>query len=343
MDRPLVSIIVTNYNYCEYLDQSVNSALDQTYDNIEVVVVDDGSTDDSQRIIKGFGKRIKPVLKENGGHGSAANAGFAASSGDIIIFLDADDYLHSDTVEKVVKAWRPGTATVQYYLDLVDANGERLGERFPPFKLQNGDLKQVVLDCGYYPFAGTYASAYDRRVMDEIMPMPEDEWRAAIDYYHSHLCVFFGEVISLDESLASYRMHAVNESFERTGVTPEVLRKKMATHCAMLDAVARIGKRQGFTILEDLPLRTPHHVKHRLLSLRVDKANHPWPQDRPLALALAGIKASWKYKFHSLQKKIFVTFGFLAMAIVPLSLLKRGTNAIVLDNERSKTLTSIMR
>jgi len=343
MGRPLVSIIVTNYNYAPYLAQSIDSALGQTYDNVEVVVVDDGSTDNSKGIIEGYGERIKPVLKANGGHGSAVNAGFAASTGDIIIFLDADDLLYPGTIERVVEVWRPGIASLQYYLDLIDAEGKQLGERYPDYKLLNGDLKQLVLDCGYYPFAGTCASAYDRRVMEEIMPMPENEWRSAIDLYHSMTSVFYGEVMSLDEALACYRMHSVNESFDRTGVTPDVLRKRIATHRAMLDAIDRISQREGFTVPDDLPLRTPNFVKHRLLLLRIDKDNYPWPEDRPLALALAGIKATWRFKFHSLRKKTLVTFGFLVMALAPLSLLKRTTNAVVLENERTGLLFSLLK
>lgn len=343
MSRPLVSIIVTNYNYAAYLAQSIDSALGQTYDNVEVVVVDDGSSDNSKEIIEGYGDRVKPVLKANGGHGSAANAGFAASTGDIIIFLDADDLLYPHTVERVVEVWRPGIASLQYYLDLIDAEGKQLGERYPDYKLMNGDLKELVLDCGYYPFAGTCASAYDRNVMAEIMPMPESEWRSAIDLYHSMTSVFFGEIMSLDEALACYRMHTVNESFDRTGVTPDVLRKRIAVHRAMLEAIGRICAGQGITVPDDLPLRTPNYVKHRLLLLRVDKEGYPWPDNKPMALALAGIKATWRFPFHGLRKKILVTFGFLVMALAPLGMLKRVTNAAVLENERPGLLFSLLK
>ncbi len=90
-DRPLVSILINNYNYGKFLAEAFDSALAQTYDRCETIVVDDGSTDNSPEIIASYGDRIVPIFKTNGGQASAFNAGFAASSGDIICFLDADD------------------------------------------------------------------------------------------------------------------------------------------------------------------------------------------------------------------------------------------------------------
>src|SRR5260370_20477576 len=104
----LVSIIIPNYNYGRYLRIAIDSALAQTYVPVEVMVVDDGSTDNSRAVIESYSDRITPIVKANGGHGSALNAGYAASRGEIVIFLDADDELMPDAVEEVVKAWRPG-------------------------------------------------------------------------------------------------------------------------------------------------------------------------------------------------------------------------------------------
>src|SRR5215208_719446 len=87
---PLVSVLISNYNYEGFLREAVNSALNQTYPNVEVVVVDDGSTDNSREVIASYRERVVPVLKENGGQASACNAGFQVSRGEIAIFLDAD-------------------------------------------------------------------------------------------------------------------------------------------------------------------------------------------------------------------------------------------------------------
>src|SRR4051812_2571992 len=96
-----LSIIVSSFNYGRYLPQAIESALAQTH-KCEVIVVDDGSTDDSREIIRGYGDRLRAILKDNGGQASALNAGFAASTGDAIIFLDSDDMLAATCAETVL-------------------------------------------------------------------------------------------------------------------------------------------------------------------------------------------------------------------------------------------------
>ena len=84
-----VSIVIRNWNYGRFLSDAIDSALAQTHAATEVVVVDDGSTDDSREILALYGNQVRAVLKEqNGGEGSAVNAGFAAATGDIVLFLD---------------------------------------------------------------------------------------------------------------------------------------------------------------------------------------------------------------------------------------------------------------
>ena len=99
---PLASVVIVNYNYARFLGAAIDSGLAQSWPNVEVIVVDDGSTDDSRRIINTYGSRIHPIFKSNGGQASAANVGFAAAAGDVVILLDADDALLSDALSHVV-------------------------------------------------------------------------------------------------------------------------------------------------------------------------------------------------------------------------------------------------
>ncbi len=98
------TIIITSHNYGRFLRQCINSALEQTYPDTEVIVVDDGSVDESPQIIRSYGSRIIPVLKENGGQASAFNAGFKLSNGDFICFVDSDDVLLPTAMEKEGRA-----------------------------------------------------------------------------------------------------------------------------------------------------------------------------------------------------------------------------------------------
>src|SRR5215475_4449444 len=100
-----VSIIVNNYNYGRFLGEAIDSALAQTHTNTEVIVVDDGSTDNSREVIASYGGRIRSVLKSNGGQGSAFNAGVEASRGDVICMLDSDDFLAASKVSQIASAF----------------------------------------------------------------------------------------------------------------------------------------------------------------------------------------------------------------------------------------------
>ena len=94
--NPLVSVIIGNYNYGRFISEAIESALNQTYKNFELIVVDDGSTDNSREIIESYGDKLTAIFQENGGQGRAFNAGFAVSKGEIICFLDSDDYYYPE-------------------------------------------------------------------------------------------------------------------------------------------------------------------------------------------------------------------------------------------------------
>src|SRR5450755_4751250 len=98
-----VSIVINNYNYGEFLGRAVDSSLGQSYGNVEVVVVDDGSSDNSMAVLAAYAGAIKLVPQTNGGQGSAYNTGFRHASGAVIIFLDADDWLYPEAVAEVVQ------------------------------------------------------------------------------------------------------------------------------------------------------------------------------------------------------------------------------------------------
>src|SRR5688500_7068290 len=104
--RPRVSVVIPVYNGANYLAQAIDSALAQTYPDGEVVVVDDGSTDEraTERIARGYGHRIRYIRKENGGVATALNAGIEAMTGDYFSWLSHDDMYLPDKVALQVEA-----------------------------------------------------------------------------------------------------------------------------------------------------------------------------------------------------------------------------------------------
>ncbi|HSM57577.1 MAG TPA: glycosyltransferase, partial [Candidatus Sulfomarinibacteraceae bacterium] len=228
----LVSIVINNYNYGHFLRDAIDSALQQTYDPLEVIVVDDGSTDDSHAIIEAYGERIIPIFKENGGQASALNAGFARSQGEIVIFLDADDVLHTAIAEKVVAAYTdaPEAARVHYRLHVVSARGEQTGTYVPPayLPLAAGDLRErataLVNGTNWPPTSGNAFAAWS---LGRILPMPEEAYRTCADYYLLRANALCGPVAALDEVGGYYRLHADN-TFLRPELNVGEVRQQIA-------------------------------------------------------------------------------------------------------------------
>ncbi len=107
MDKPLVSIVIPVYNAAKYLERSIGSVRKQTYENLEIICVDDGSVDESLQMLNGYAAedpRIKVISKENGGSSSARNAGLKVATGKYIGFIDADDHIEEDMYMNLVYA-----------------------------------------------------------------------------------------------------------------------------------------------------------------------------------------------------------------------------------------------
>jgi glycosyltransferase involved in cell wall biosynthesis len=98
-DVPLISVVITTYNYATFLPKAVRSVLNQTYPNVELIIIDDGSEDKTSDIIEDSWN-VKYFFQENKGLSAARNVGFEKSSGTYIVFLDADDWFLPDALEK---------------------------------------------------------------------------------------------------------------------------------------------------------------------------------------------------------------------------------------------------
>ncbi len=217
---PLASIIITtNYNYARFLPAAIESALVQTYSNTEVSVVDDGSTDASRQVIAGYGDRVIPVLKKNGGQTSAFNAGFAASHGQIICFLDSDDLLLPTALEAASGFLRDRRVTkVHWPLWVIDEQGRRTGELEPPRPLDGGDLRELAIREGpaAYTSVPTTGNAFARSFLEQVFPLPEAEHRNAPAGYLKALAPIFGTIEVLPEPQGYYRVHGANLYASRT-------------------------------------------------------------------------------------------------------------------------------
>ena len=103
VSSPLVSVVIASYNRAQFVEDAIRSVQNQTLDDIEIIVVDDGSTDSTHNILNNFGKSINVINQLNQGRSSARNTGVNNSKGDYIAFLDSDDTWLDDKLDKFPK------------------------------------------------------------------------------------------------------------------------------------------------------------------------------------------------------------------------------------------------
>jgi glycosyltransferase involved in cell wall biosynthesis len=340
-----VSIIINNYNYGRYLSQAIDSALNQTYPNTEVIVVDDGSTDDSQQVIASYGDRISPLLKQNGGQASALNAGFIISRGEIVIFLDADDYLLPNTVEQVVAVWQPHVAKVQYRLKMVDGVGKFLWLH-PPAELpfDPEEVLPILLESGQYNTTITSGNAFSRSTLTQVLPIPEAEFRICADGYLVTLAPFYGQVVSIDQPLGINRIHGSNFwAISGEAIPVERLRKSIQHDLQKYQFLTTKATELGYKITHKLGSRDYIHLKERLASLRLDWQNHPFPDDFPLDLARQGYWAIWKYTKFPWKKKLILSTWFIWVGVMPKPLAQPAIAWLLNSRTRPKTIDWLLK
>jgi GT2 family glycosyltransferase len=212
--NPLVTVLIDNYNYEQYLALAIDSALGQTYPFVEVIVVDDGSKDNSRAVIESYGDRIKSVFKVNGGQGSAFNAGLPEITGEIVCLLDADDVFVPDKLEKVVSLFQsmPGVDWVFHALQDVNAVGDAI-EVSPvhgSFETQVLDLRGMIRQGQELPYLPpTSALCFRRSLLQQILPMPE-ALRISSDNFLCLSAAFLGQGYLYGQALSQYRIHGKN-------------------------------------------------------------------------------------------------------------------------------------
>jgi glycosyltransferase involved in cell wall biosynthesis len=168
--RNTVSVIIPNFNYGQYLSEAIDSVLNQTHQDIEVLVVDDGSTDDSSSILKSYGTEIRVIYQKNSGQSVARNRGILESRGEIVAFLDADDYWEHDKIQKQLELFG-GNRLAVYSSIFVEQNQDQeivmaemrglLLDKFysrPGFQLITGGESSLLLQKSIIAKAGLFNS-----------------------------------------------------------------------------------------------------------------------------------------------------------------------------------------
>ena len=213
MTTPLVSVLVNTYNHERFIVQALQSVLDQNFpaDQMEIIVVDDGSTDSTPQIMQTFLPRIRYIRKQNGGQVSAFNAAFAEARGNILAFLDGDDWWAPDKLSAVVAAFdaHPAIACVGHSYYEVDENGRIVSTMIPSrdyLSLENPHLAQLSQPSRV--FLGTSRFTIRRAALEKTLPVPA-ELPFFDNFIFSQAIAISGAVL-LQKPLCYYRLHSRN-------------------------------------------------------------------------------------------------------------------------------------
>lgn len=241
--RPLgVSIIIPNFNYARFLREAIDSALAQTHELVQVIVVDDGSTDESRAVIEGYGERVAAIHQANAGQTEACLRGLALVRHEIVLFLDSDDRLLPEAAAVIAGEWSPALAKLQYQLQTIDAAGRPIGSPWPKFasQLDGATVRGELLRTGGYHAPPTSGNAYARRFLEAAAPLGGHRF---VDLVLNTVAPLYGETCILHRVLAEYRSHGANNGAaaivdaERFARFAENERQKVAileTHCRRL-------------------------------------------------------------------------------------------------------------
>jgi glycosyltransferase involved in cell wall biosynthesis len=214
--QPLFSVLVRNYNYAQYIGTALQSVLDQTYGNFEVIVCDDGSTDNSRDVVQEYVRkdpRVRLIGQDNRGVASAANTAYENSRGELIALLDADDVFKPSKLERALAEFQnnPRSGLCVNPVLPVSPLGQPLGPPFPAGFQGGWTGPEKLRAGGCTVFPPSSGLTLRREVATELFPIPV-VLTAMEDFFLAGTAQFFTEISVAPEALTVYRVHKTTHS-----------------------------------------------------------------------------------------------------------------------------------
>lgn len=240
MSRPFVTVLIDTYNHEPFIEDAINSVLVQEFpaSETEILVVDDGSTDRTSDLVRKFAPRVRLLRKVNGGQASAFNAGIREARGEVVAFLDGDDWWAPGKLAAVagVFAAEAGVGLVGHGITHVYPDGRQhteLPREISRFRITSA--ADAGMFCMRRGFLGTSRMAYRTELLRRIGPVPEALTFEADEYLFS-IAAFFADVMILRESFTFYRLHDRN-LFQLANGSAEGIRKKQQVLAALAQSL----------------------------------------------------------------------------------------------------------
>lgn len=216
----LASVLINNYNYGRYLEHCIESVLQQTYREIEIIVYDDGSTDGSLDVLNKYKDQITLIQKVNYGKTpninqmNAVHQAFLKSNGDVIFLLDSDDAFHNRKIEEVMNVLYeyPNIDTVQHPMSEMDGEGQVLDVVRPVIKQVTNYINYIASTSSlFHLFVPTSGLVFRRSLLEKLLPLKEDNLSTiCVDTRLMLHSALIGKIKTLNEPYAYYRIHGSN-------------------------------------------------------------------------------------------------------------------------------------
>lgn len=219
---PSLAVIINCFNYEKYIKCAIDSVLSQNNRSCEIVVVDDGSTDNSWSIIQSSG--VRAFRKDNGGQVSACLMGLDNTTAPFVLFLDADDKLLPNSLEKIMDALDGSVSKLQFQLMRINEKGSVIAPAFPALQAgrDRDKFKRFVSEAGTYISPPTSGNVFRRDVCEFLRGASYD---TAVDGVILLAAPFFGDIVSVRHPLGCYRIHGKNKSGVRNNPSIALLEK----------------------------------------------------------------------------------------------------------------------
>jgi glycosyltransferase involved in cell wall biosynthesis len=279
MPQPKVTALIDTYNHERFVERAIASVFEQDFPatDVEILVVDDGSTDATPELVHRFAPRVKYLRKENGGQATAFNFAIPQARGEIIAFLDGDDWWQRNKLSAIVEAFdkNPHAGVVGHGINQIDS-ATGAGSALSPEQPGYFDLRT---DAGaqkfrhYMCFLGTSRVSIRRGVLEKVLPIPEALVVEA-DEFMSAVAIANSGAFLLPAPLTCYRLHDQNQYQFREGDEARMRRKMHSLESLERDLTSRLAT-AGISATAVKIIVEPIHITAARMKLTLD-GGMPW-------------------------------------------------------------------
>ena len=274
MARPTLSILIDTYNHEKFIEQAVVSVLEQDFplQSAEILVVDDGSTDLTPQILKKFEPQVRVLRKTNGGQASAFNFAIPQCRGEIIAFLDGDDWWTKDKLRTIMDVFEANAdvGAIGHGCLMVDGDGklQKIVGPKETIRLNVRTPESARVFAEYRCFFGTSKVAYRKGILDRILPIPEGAVIEADEYLFT-LALFYADAIVLKDALFYYRLHGGN-MYMQSVATEIGSRRKYNSLACLVERLTQELFALGVSREIDESLLTPLRLETNRMRLQLE-------------------------------------------------------------------------